>query len=951
MSPDRTSRHVAVFPTSAWIQHASLFAGFTLFFTLFFGPVLFSGRYMTSGDGLLQALPTFLGRNPLWEPSMMLGYPLFADPNQAFWYPLLRVARYIPHAFNAYAVAPYVIAAFGIAGFAKRVSASITGSIVAGLTFSLGGFMISHQGHINLIHPAAWTPYLLWTVEELRRRPRAVVAAGGALAFALCALSGPQQLLAYVTLIALAYAVVFAPNEPATRRHFWAYIAVTFGFGLGLAAIAIVPSVELTMTSVRATQTYENFSVFSIGLAELPIRVLFPYFFGATAAPTYPWSHENVGAFTEVSNYAGILPLMLSILALAGRRFRAQSWFWMIVALWGLWMSLGDALGAGRLAYDLPIYGLFRIPGRHALEFTFAIAILAALGAANIAQTRVRTRDVALAIVPLAVIFAAVLASIMTLGNTFRATIANANHVIGVTPVPTSLWNNAAVAIPCGVLAGATIVLVLWARLPNRTIAHAFGISAVALDLSSFAGFSYWRYDTVAIDLTTPPPFVAQLRSSLSDRRVLASLGSRIAQSVPPNLSTLWGLPSVGGYVSLEEQRVAKLLGMEPTGEILAGSLASFGDKSLDLVGTRYLLVPPESVREISSAVQFSTEELAGFVGADALTPQKTLVYGFRRPKSATSIAMVSALGNATRIADGARVAEIDVVDDSHRKFAIPIIAGRDTSESAYDRPDVRPLMRHKRAPLFGGDSTAHIYYARFVAPTDRPIVSLKIRWLLTDPVNGALSVIHLSLLSERKGLAYPVRVSDRFDAEPGHWLRRGTIGTDLLLENSRALPAVWTVSTVETLDDSGQLQAIQSAKGDRVFDPRSRAFVSDTSHNFKASRQSRGDVHTISVTPTAMTYDTTCLTRCMLIVNGLWYAGWRASIDNTATSVARVDYLLRGVDMPPGRHVVKMWFAPESLAIGIAISSLSCFALLGIIVATTIPRKTVAISFARLHR
>lgn len=943
MSSQQSLRHVAISPPSDWVVRSLMFIGFALFFTIFFGPVLFSGRYMTSGDGLLQALPTFLGRNPIWEPNMMLGYPLFADPNQAFWYPLLRIARYFPHAFNAYVVAPYVIASFGIASFAHRVSSSVSGAVVAGLTFGLSGFMISHQGHINLIHPAAWTPYLLWTVEELRRRPRAVVAAGGALAFALCAVSGPQQLLAYMSVIALAYAVVFAPNDTAMRRKFWAYVVVTFGFGLGLAAIAVVPSAELTLASVRATQTYESFSVFSVGLVELPIRAFFPYFFGATEAPSFPWSHENVGAFTEVSNYAGILPLMLGVLALIRKPFRRQSWFWASVALWGLWMSLGDALGAGHLAYRLPFYGLFRIPGRHALEFTFAIALLAALGVASIAQARVRTREIAYAILPIAIIFATVLASIATYGDTFRSTVANANHVFGIGPVPSVVWQNAALAIPCGVLVLGAIALVLWVRLANRSFANVLGIIAVTLDLSSFAGFSYWRYDTVAMEIATPPPFVTQIRSSLGDRRLLASLGARAAQSVPPNLSTLWDVSTVGGYVSLEDRRVAKFLRMEPTGEIPAGSLGQYGDSSLDLVGTRYLLVPPEPIREISSAVRFSTENLAGFIGADALTPQKTVAYGLSLPKFATAIGLVSALGNSTLIANGTHVAEIIVTDDSHRTFSLPIVAGRDTSESAYDRPDVRTLIRHARAAIFGGDMAAHIYSARFTAPTNRPIVSLKIHWLLSDSVDGALSIVHFSLLDERKGLAYPIAISDQFNAQPGHWLQRGNVGPDLLLENMRPLPAAWTVATAQTLDDAAALRVIRFAAGDRIFDPRSRAFVSDRSQSFETNRHFDGKVRLFASTPTATSYDTECSTRCMLVVNGLWYAGWHAMIDATPVPVERVDYLLRGVAVPAGRHVVKMWFAPVSLAIGITLSSFSCIALLSLLIVIGRRPKTTA--------
>ena len=839
-------------------------AGFTLFFVALFAPALFSGSYMASGDAILQGLPTYFGRTPLWEPNLMLGYPLFADPNAAFWYPVLRVMRLIPQAFNAYAILPYVLGAVGMAGFARRISGSTTGGIVAGLTFSLGGFMTSHQGHLNLIHPAAWTPYLLWAIEELRRRTSVLATVAGAAAFGLSALSGPQQPLVYVALIGLVYAIVFRPKEAQTR--YWLHVALLFALGVGLSAIALIPTAEFVPLSSRDGQTYADYIVFSTPAFEFVIRALFPYVLGDPAG------------FVESSNYAGIVPLMLGALALARSPDRRQVWFWFGAALWSAWMSIGDALGGASVAFHIPIYSLFRIPGRHALEFTMAIAALSAFGVATIEQRSVRARDLAIAIGPLVCVFAAVLIAI----------------------APRSAAPASALAIPSVVFAASVIAVLLWSRLRNRKLATAIGIVAAACDLLSFAGLSYRRYDMVPVSIVTPPEGVAQVRDALvrGGYRILAPLGSGQPQAIPPNLSTLWEVPAVGGYVSLEDRHVAKLLQMLPMGEVVTPALPS-----LDLVGTRYMLFAP------------STDSLDGFIGADHLTLVKTVAYAVPSPHPFTAVELVSALGDSTTIPDRARVADLTITDDANHSFAIPVLAGRDTSESAYQRPDVRPHILHRQARVFSRDAQAQLYVTRFAVPTRRPLTRIAFRWRYADPRLGALSIVHVALIDGVR--ATPVLPIDRYYAD-GHWRLHGTLAGDMVLENERAMPAAWMVPTVRNVPEDAQLPSVVHG-----FDFRTQAVTSDEP-GYKGTARANGTVLVAASAPTERAFTTACVQRCMLVVNQLFYPGWQATVDDASVPIVRVDYLLAGIDLPPGRHTVRLWFAPRSLFIGATISALS---------------------------
>ena len=51
---------------------------------------------------------------------------------------------------------------------------------------------------------------------------------------------------------------------------------------------------------------------------------------------------------------------------------------------------------------------------------------------------------------------------------------------------------------------------------------------------------------------------------------------------------------------------------------------------------------------------------------------------------------------------------------------------------------------------------------------------------------------------------------------------------------------------------------------------------------------------------------------------------GWNAYLDGAKTEYCRVDYVLRGMSVPAGKHVIEFRFEPKSVATGNLISSAS---------------------------
>jgi len=57
------------------------------------------------------------------------------------------------------------------------------------------------------------------------------------------------------------------------------------------------------------------------------------------------------------------------------------------------------------------------------------------------------------------------------------------------------------------------------------------------------------------------------------------------------------------------------------------------------------------------------------------------------------------------------------------------------------------------------------------------------------------------------------------------------------------------------------------------------------------------------------------------LVVDDGWFPGWTATVDGRDAPILRADYLLRAVRLPPGRHAVRMVYAPLTYLAGAAIT------------------------------
>ena len=103
-------------------------------------------------------------------------------------------------------------------------------------------------------------------------------------------------------------------------------------------------------------------------------------------------------------------------------------------------------------------------------------------------------------------------------------------------------------------------------------------------------------------------------------------------------------------------------------------------------------------------------------------------------------------------------------------------------------------------------------------------------------------------------------------------------------------------------------------------WDPATTALIESPLSNAAPS----GTVGTAQITryePNEIEVITNSDVPALLVLSENHFPGWRAYVDSRLVGTLRVDYNLRGAELPAGQHVVRFVYWPKSLLIGVAIS------------------------------
>jgi hypothetical protein len=161
--------------------------------------------------------------------------------------------------------------------------------------------------------------------------------------------------------------------------------------------------------------------------------------------------------------------------------------------------------------------------------------------------------------------------------------------------------------------------------------------------------------------------------------------------------------------------------------------------------------------------------------------------------------------------------------------------------------------------------------------------------------------------------------------------IQRGRNGTERYQKNDSALGNAWLVKDIQYVKDA---RAEMNALGN--FNPKDTAVVQDgfkSSIPFEPVADSSATISLLKNDNDVITYSYNAASNQFAVFSEIYYkSGWKAYIDGKEAPIVKVNYVLRGLAVPAGKHDIKFEFKPEGYYKGKTITSVFTVILLAIL-------------------
>lgn len=324
------------------------------------------------------------GELPLWNPHVLGGVAIHANPQAAIFYPpsylllpFVEDGRVSYEALEAYQLLHQAFAGLGMWLLIRSFGIGNLGALMAAIVFMFTGFFTT-PGHHAIIVTASWLPWSLGAVRyalDTERATRAVAVM--AIAFAGFVLGGHPQVYYYGMLLTAAFALTTLGWRQALSRFVPAGV-----LAVGIAAVQLVPTFELAQASSRAELGYEYSASFGLS----------PYFLAAAFVPRGQVPLPGQEAAAPLHLYVGVGTLLLAAIGVSLSSHQRR-WFFAASALLALFLSFGrdSPLFDGFYA-SVPGFDRFRVPYRLLGLYAGSMAVLAGYGVQALADAGGKTR-------------------------------------------------------------------------------------------------------------------------------------------------------------------------------------------------------------------------------------------------------------------------------------------------------------------------------------------------------------------------------------------------------------------------------------------------------------------------------------------------------------------------------------------------------------------------------
>lgn len=284
---------------------------------------------------------------PLWAPYPYCGVPIHADETAQLFYPFTwpslllgnlsaghKLFYWLEWQIPLHMILAGVFTFFLLRYLGLAIAAAFFGATV----YQLGGFFASQAQHLGAIGCGAWLPMVLLSVWKLKAGVTAKWIAMLAVGVALSVLSG---FIAATVVVLAAAAMATLALVPSVRTKIKFVASVLGGVisGLGLSAIQLIPTYQLTGLSLASERALAEGTGGGLRIQSLASLVFPNYYhiFTPFDASRYKL-HFN---FTFLYVYCGILTVLLVLAAPMMKRAIHARLFFCFTVISAIWM-LGD---------------------------------------------------------------------------------------------------------------------------------------------------------------------------------------------------------------------------------------------------------------------------------------------------------------------------------------------------------------------------------------------------------------------------------------------------------------------------------------------------------------------------------------------------------------------------------------------------------------------------------